>query len=154
MSAKTRKKRAIGKVDLLVILLCLSGAAYFLNLFRLDLFAAISLQNEKPVGTILIRSNIVQRRMSNRVLWDRVRVDSPVYIGDLIRVADQSAATLDIAENQIDLDENTLIRILAAANETEAAFQIELDSGSLSLSSGGSAGLMLTIGKLQLNSGP
>ncbi|MCL2793382.1 MAG: hypothetical protein FWD87_09860 [Spirochaetaceae bacterium] len=119
-------------VDLLVIILCLAVVVYSLNLFRLDLFQTLSLQNEQPVGTIVIRENIVQRRLADRVLWDRLAVESPVYLGDLIRVADHSAATLFIEAQQIDLDENTLIRIQLAPGE-DGVIQIELSEGNLGM---------------------
>ena len=97
--------------DLFVIILCLSTAVFGLYLFRLDLFQTISSRNIKPVGTITIKENIVQRRPMDRLLWDRVVVESPVYLGDLIRVAEISSATLNIDNNHLDLNDNTLIRI-------------------------------------------
>jgi hypothetical protein len=132
MIDKARKDGRFRFVDLLVILLCLSGAAYSINLFRLDLFRTLDPKNEKPVGVIIIKNNIVQRRMENRVLWDRLAVDSPAYEGDLIRTADISAASLNIENNSINIDENTLIRIQRSP-EGEDAFQIELRDGNIGL---------------------
>ena len=95
-----------------MILLCLSGAAVSINLFRNDLFQTInSYDDKKPVGTLYIRDNNVQRRMGDRVLWGRLVKESPIYLDDLIRVAELSAATLDIDGNYINLNENTLIRV-------------------------------------------
>jgi len=116
--------------DLFVVLLCLFVAVYCINLFRLDLLKTINLQNEQPIGTITIKNNIVQRRLADRVLWDRLAVESPVYLGDLIRVADLSAATLRMDGQQIDIGENTLIRI-QRAREGEGVLEIELTEGNL-----------------------
>jgi len=138
-------------LDFFIIVLCLSGAIYCLNLFRLDLFQTINLQNVQPVGTVTIKTNIVQRRIADRVLWDRLLSESPVYLGDLIRVAELSSATLNIDGQQIDLNENTLIRIQRAP-DGDGAIQIELTEGSLGIvtsEEGGSIQLNLMGRKLE-----
>ena len=130
--------------DLFIIILCLSGIAYCIHLFWEDLFQTINLQNVKPVGTIIIKQNIVQRRLEDRVLWDRLAAKSPVYMGDLIRVADLSAATLVIEGQQLDLNQNTLIRIQRYGNDE--GIQIELSEGSIGvITSGGNGSLYLNL---------
>lgn len=136
------KESSFRLVDFLVILLCLFGMAAGFYLFRQDLYRTLSSRNELPVGTITIKNNIVQRRMGDRVLWDRLFVESPVYIGDLIRVAGLSSATLNIDDNHIDLDENTIIRIIRSL-DGEGAFQIELASGTINMASLPGAGSIL-----------
>jgi hypothetical protein len=81
---------------------------------------------------IIIRDNIVQRRFADRVIWDRLFVDSPVYSGDLIRAADLSAATIDVENNHLNLNENTLIRIQNSA-DGRGPFEVDLQKGNLSL---------------------
>jgi len=78
-------------VDFFVVLLCLSGAVASFNLFRLDLFRTINSQNQKPVGTVTIRNNTVQRRLRDRVIWDRLFVGSQIYEGDTLRIAESSS---------------------------------------------------------------
>ena len=117
--------------DLLVVLLCLLIFAYCIDLFWNDLFQTINLQNVEPVGTITIKNNTVQRRIEDRVLWDRLVIESPVYLGDLIRVAELSAATLNINGQQLDIGENTLIRIQPSADGE--GVQIELSEGSIGI---------------------
>jgi hypothetical protein len=121
------KNRAI---DIFVIIFCLSGAIISLNLFRMDLFQTLSSQNTKPVGTVTVRNNNVQRRFSDRVLWGRLFVESDVYLGDLIRVGELSNATLHINDSDIELNENTIIRILGTLGKDDRVI-INLDSGSL-----------------------
>jgi len=121
-------------VDLLIIIVFLSIAVFSFEMFRLDLLQTFNLMNVEPVGFVVIKKNTVQRRIFNRVLWDRLAKKSPVYIGDLIRVADVSAATLYIAESSIDLDENTLIRITRSADGE--GVELVLDEGAISLSTG------------------
>ena len=133
-----------GLVDVLVILICLSTATVSIYLFRLDLMQTIDSYDEEPAGTIIIRSNVIQRRHVDRVLWDRIFVDSPVYMGDLIRAAELSAATVFIEDNQISLDENTLIQIQHAPGG-KGPLQVELQEGNLSLAAAGTEGSGITL---------
>jgi hypothetical protein len=121
--------------DIFVVLFCVSGAAFSLNLFRLDLYQSIASLNKKPAGTVTVKYNNVQRRFSDRMLWSRLAVESPVYLGDLIRVAEYSSATLHINDDDIDINENSLIRIRTFVDD-EGRIVIDLGSGSLSVSGG------------------
>jgi hypothetical protein len=127
--------------DFLVILLCLSGAVFSVIMFRLDL-KNLDSRNGSPVGTIIIGNNVVQRRMANRVLWDRLTVDSPLYAGDLIRTADLSDATLYIERNSIELNEKTVIRIQRSP-EDEDSIIIYLDEGNLVITTVAGGGNMV-----------
>jgi len=123
-------------LDALMVLLCLSGAAAGLNLFRLDMFRTISSKDErKPIGTITIRNNNVQRRLGDRVLWGRLLVESPLYLEDLVRVADYSGATMDIESTHIELEENTLIRV-ERPQEEDGMIQIVLTQGGMDVVTG------------------
>jgi len=150
MSGKTQIniKNNLRIRDIVIVVLFLSIAVFFVYMFWLDLMNTINLQNVEPVGTVVIKRNIVQRRHSDRVLWDRLATESPVYIGDLIRVADISAATLNIEENSIDLDENTLVRITRAADGE--SIQISISEGNLSLVTGGTSGVVLDMNGKQV----
>jgi len=87
-------------------------AVISIDMFRHDLLFTFNLKNVEPVGTVVVKKNTVQRRIDNRVLWDRLSRESPVYAWDTIRVSDISSATLYIQNNSIDLKENTLVRIV------------------------------------------
>jgi len=118
-------------IDLIIVVFFISVAAVCLYLFRLDLLNTFKLQNVEPVGTVIIKKNTVQRRLGDRVIWDRLSNESPVYVGDLIRVADISAATLNIKGNSIDLEENTIIRIVLAPDGE--SLQILMTSGTMAV---------------------
>jgi quercetin dioxygenase-like cupin family protein len=139
MGGKAHKDGRFRFVDLLIIILCLSGAAYAINLCRLDLFSTLDSRNLQPVGIIVIKNNIVQRRLEERILWDRLAVESSVYMGDLIRTAELSSATLLIEGISLDMDENTLIRI-QRARDGSGTFEIELSEGVLGISAGNEGG--------------
>ena len=134
MNGEKRDSGYFRLTDLFIIIVFLSIAAFSIDMFRRDLLQTINLQNVEPVGTVVIKRNTVQRRISDRVLWDRLARESPVYIGDLIRVANISAATLYIDDNSIDIDENTLIRISRAAGGE--GLRLVLSEGALSLAAG------------------
>ena len=129
-----KERGYFGLTDLFIVIIFLFIAAFNVEMFRRDLMQTFKLKNVEPAGTVVIKKNTVQRRISDRVLWDRLANRSPVYIGDLIRVAEVSAATLYIDDNNIDLDENTLIRIIRA--EDGESLRIVLSEGSLSLAAG------------------
>ncbi|MDR2542010.1 MAG: hypothetical protein LBC80_00945 [Treponema sp.] len=126
--------------DFFIIVLCLYGIYFCFNLFRLDILQTIYLQNVQPVGTVTVKYNTVQRRISDRVLWDRLHNESPVYLGDIIRVADLSSASLDIEGQQINLNENTLIRIQRAPDGR--GLQIDLAEGSLDVTTNEIGGII------------
>jgi len=117
--------------DFLAILFSLAGALYCVNLFWSDLFQTLNGQNKTPIGTVNVKKNIVQRRMSDRVIWDRLIRESPVYSNDLIRVGDNSEIDLHVGGNSITITENTLLRLHYDKDTGE--FQIDLNSGSIGL---------------------
>jgi hypothetical protein len=160
MSVKGQKPQrnsggnTIGFKDILVILICLSGVLYSLYLFRLDLFRTIVSLNKEPLGVVIIKNNIVQRRIGDRVLWDRLVNGSSVYSGDMIRVAEFSNATLYIDDKYIELIENTLIHIYRGL-EKEDIFQIDLLLGEMGLTAGpGGGNVKLNINGREVEAGP
>jgi len=131
MSGKKKSNGKFRLVDFLVILLCLSSAVYSVNLFWSDLFQTLNGQNKTPIGTVSVKRNIVQRRMSDRVIWDRLIRESPVYSNDMIRVGDNSEIDLHVGGNDVTINENTLLRLRYEKETGE--FQIDLSSGSIGL---------------------
>jgi len=136
MSGKARNKqyKYFRFKDFLAVAFFIFIAVLCIDMFRNDLMQTISLQNVEPVGTVVIKKNVVQRRISSRVLWDRLSAESPVYIGDLIRVAEISEATLYIGDSSIDLEENTLIRI--SLSEDGEGIQVSITEGTIAFSAG------------------
>ena len=137
-------KSQLRLIDLIVLVLFLFTAAVGLYLFQKDLLQTIDSRDEEPAGVIVIRNNIVQRRHGDRVLWDRIFVNSPVYSGDLIRSADLSSAAINVDDSSIYLNENTLIRI-QHSSDGRGPLQVELREGNLSVTSGNDSGIMLSL---------
>jgi hypothetical protein len=121
------KNKKLRLVDIIIILFCLLGAAGSFTMFWFGLFSPNSSNNEKPAGILNMKNNVIQRRPEDRVLWGRLALNSPVYFGDLILVTESSSATLNIDDNYINLNENTLIRIQRRTDK--GAIQIDLEEG-------------------------
>jgi hypothetical protein len=128
--------------DLLVYVICVAGILISLNFFRLDLFSTLTRQAEQPVGIITFKYKAAQRRFSDRVLWDRLKKESPVYDGDFIRTAGLSEATVTFAGGTvIDLAENSLIQIHA----DDLGARVDISEGGVSAAASG-GGLILASG--------
>jgi hypothetical protein len=117
-------------LDWVIIIILLLTAVICFDMFRHDLSFTFNLQNRESIGTVVVRKNTVQRRLGDRVLWDRLSRESPVYVWDLIRVAETSAATLQLNGASIELEENTLVRIVPSADGE--GITIVMNYGSLS----------------------
>jgi len=128
---KSHEKKSGRGLDLLVVFLCLSGIAVSLYLFQNDLFMSLRSMNIDPVGIVSIKFNTVQRRLQDRMIWERLSNESPVYNGDLIRVTRHSGAMLDFDNNYVSLGENTLIRIQIS----EETLLIDFMSGDIDVTS-------------------
>lgn len=133
-----RKDRKRGR-DVFVVILCFSGISISLFLFQQDLYSSFQALNVVQAGTVTIKYNTVQRRLQDRFVWDRLFDESPVFNGDLIRIARQSGATLNIDNNSIELGENTLIRVQKNADLAH----IEFFSGGINIISGQDSGMIL-----------
>ena len=138
ITEKTDRKSHVRPSDVFVVIFCVCGMGASLYLFQQDLFTTFNSQNMVPAGTVTIKYNTVQRRLADRVAWDRLFDQSPVYNGDVIRIARSSGAVLDIEENNIELGENTLIRI----QRNSGAAQIDFFSGGINISSTSESGVI------------
>lgn len=100
---------------------------------------------------ISFKFNTAQRRLADRVLWDRLRRESPIYSGDVIRTANLSEATIRFSGGrEMSLTENTLIRIRMRDGSTE----VDLSGGELNLSAGTDAdNIVLSMGDEKVEAG-
>ncbi|MDR2759490.1 MAG: FecR family protein [Spirochaetaceae bacterium] len=130
-------------VDFSIYFFCIVGIVISLNCFRLDLFKTLTRQAEVPVGIITFKYKAAQRRFPDRVLWDRLRQESPVYNGDFIRTAKSSEAIVTFNEgSMIELEENSLIQIQTYPDGAV----ITINEGVVNASTAVSTGLVLSSG--------
>jgi len=152
--AVERRRTSSRLLDVIVIIFCLSGAAVSIYLFYNDLFMTFRSLNNAPAGNVEVKYNTVQRRHNDRVVWDRLYKESHVYSGDLVRIARLSGATLNIDDNQIELGENTLIRIQKDA-DGKSFLKIDFYTGDIKITSNEDNGVVrLSIGDRIVETAP
>lgn len=154
MSGGERRKdrrKSSRVLDFFVVMLCLLCFTVSLYFFQDDLFRTFRL-SAKPAGTVTVKYNDVQRRLSDRVVWDRLSSETPVYDGDLIRVAKMSGVTIDIERSSIELGENTLVRVQSGVGSTV----INLYSGGVTVApdSIGGGNIVLAMGDRRIEAAP
>ncbi|MDR0402577.1 MAG: FecR family protein [Treponema sp.] len=127
-------------LNLTMVLLCLSGAAFSFIMFWNDLNRTMD-RFAEPIGTITYKRQAAQRRFSDRVLWTVLSTGSPVYQGDYIRTAELSQAVVHFDDGtDIDLAENTLIQIRTENGKNIVDFA----EGNLSLTAGQSTRILVS----------
>ncbi|MBO5692019.1 MAG: FecR domain-containing protein, partial [Spirochaetaceae bacterium] len=133
--------------DIIAILICLTIATYSLWLFWNDFNAVMSKNNEHPIATVSWKYRAAQRKFSDRLLWDRLQQDSPVYNGDTIRTAAGAETTVTFANSELHLGENTIIQIQMDDTGTTS---VNLTDGSLSANSNAGSKMQLKSGNVMV----
>lgn len=134
--------------DLLVILICLSIATYSLWLFWLDFNAIMEKNNELPIASVSWKYKAAQRKFSDRLIWDRLQQDSPVYNGDTIRTAAGAETTVSFANSELHLGENTIIQIQM---DNAGTTSVNLSGGSLSANANAGSKMQLKSGNVTVD---
>ncbi len=144
------KKRKIHTVlaDISIVAFCLVGIYFSLYTFFQSLNQSLDKVNAEPIATISYKYKSAQRKLSDRVLWDRIKQDSPVYNGDIIRTATGSEATVTFFDgNKINLQEQTLAQFYY--NEEGAS--IDFSGGEIAIEASDSgAGIQLSSGEASI----
>jgi hypothetical protein len=127
---------------------CLLGTAACLALFQADLNRSLRRLNESPVGSVVFSSRAALRRFQDRIIWDRLRKESPVYNGDFIRTAERSEAAIHFSGGElVSLSENTLIRIFVEGGTP----RINFSQGNINVDTGENGGLVVSSGEKRVN---
>jgi hypothetical protein len=140
--------------DFFATVLCLAGATSAFYFFWTDLNKSLTKLNEAPIASVYDKERTAQRRFGDRVVWDVLQINSPVYKGDVIHTAALSVASIRFRDtegaeqgNGFDLAENSLIQIFDD--------RIELANGKIDIRTGSrsrklrliSAGTTIEIGE-------
>ena len=141
---KKRSTRSRAK-DLLVTLLCLSGATISLWLFWKDFTAVLEKLNDTPIATVTWKYKAAQRKFSDRLIWDRLQQDSLVYNGDTIRTAAGAETTVTFEHSELQLGENTIIQIQV---DTDGMTSVNLSGGNLSANASSGSNMQLRSGNV------
>ncbi len=136
------RKRKSTIADVLTVLLCFAGIFICLTLFYDSFNRSFTKMNEEPIGTITFKYKSAQRKLTDRVLWDRVQQNTPIYDGDIIRTADLSEATITFLDgNVINLYEQSLVQV----HYDETGASVDFSAGGIAIDTASTGeGLSLT----------
>ena len=150
MTKKRSTRYKLKKADWFIFVFCSIGAAAALGLYYKDINSFSLKNNERTVAIISFKRNVVQRKFIDNDIWEKMNNQSPVYNGDKIRTAGDSAvfANFENSDAKIQLNENSLIQIFD--NKKEKA--IEFIGGEILLSSGaGQSDVTARVGKKKIS---
>lgn len=120
MKKKTKSKSKNSLLlFLFAMLISFSGAAFNSVLFYGSFFRSLTKMNEEPIATITFKYKVAQRKFLERVVWDRLRNNSPVYNGDTIHTSKLSEATIWFTDgNVMELSEDTMAQVFLSQDKT------------------------------------
>ena len=108
-----KKESKFSTADFIIIVFCIAGACFSAAAFWQEYNNTLVRLDEEPVGTIIFRKGVAQRRFIDRNMWDRLQQATPVYHGDTIRTIEQSEAIIIFKDEvtHLSLDERTIIQV-------------------------------------------
>ena len=116
--------------DKVIILICSIGIIFSLFGYFLDVHKTSLRTDEKPIAYLTNRVKSVQRRFRDRLVWDIIRENTPLYVGDFVRTTSSAEAEITFDSGTvINMSHNSLIEILP---ETDKA-NLKITSGSVSI---------------------
>jgi len=127
MQKKIRSKL----VSLLFVVVCTTVCASCLYLFWRDLNAFTVRSDKDEIATITFKHNIAQRKFNDRLVWERLQQESPLYDADTIRTADNSQARIKFSGGlEIEVADNSMLQIFRGEDGT---FNISINGGNVTV---------------------
>lgn len=128
---KSRRLRLRSRIlDLFVVILCLFVCAYSFKLFYAEYNRNTIRDDKAVIAQVVRKSNISQRKFSDRVVWERVQNDTLLYNGDILRTGDNSETTMQFTDLQIDMGENSMMQIFYSKDE---GISVSVNKGNIEL---------------------
>jgi hypothetical protein len=119
-------------INIIFTALCIVGTGVAVFMFWQNLNITVTKQNENPIGYILFKTRIAQRRFGDRTAWTSLKNNSPIYNNDSIHTANLSEAVIVFPSgDRIELGENSMIQVRSTADGT----RLELTSGNINVQS-------------------
>ena len=146
---KSKQNDSLFKYFVITIFICLIGAFVSSALFYKGFFRALTKLNEEPIATITFKYKTAQRKFLERVVWDRLRQNSPVYNGDTIHTENLAEATVYFIDgNVMNLSENTMAQVFLSEDQLLTA---ELTDGYATVDAGeAGAGVVLVADGMEI----
>ncbi len=140
---KSKQNDSLFKYFVITIFICLIGAFISSALFYKGFFRALTKLNEEPIATITFKYKTAQRKFLERVVWDRLRQNSPVYNGDTIHTENLAEAIVYFIDgNVMNLSENTMTQVFLSEDQLLTA---ELTDGYATLDAASSKNGMVLV---------
>ncbi|WP_027729252.1 hypothetical protein [Treponema sp. C6A8] len=142
---KTRFKSKLKTLarDFFITFICLGVCAASLLLFWKDLNLSSTRSDKDAIASITFKYKVAQRKFTDRVVWERLQQNSPLYNEDTIRTADMANATITFNGGEIlDVHENSMVQIFKSA---DGSVRLTVGGGGVDVdtSSGSSSGLAI-----------
>ena len=116
-------------IDFLVVVFCLSVSGCFIWLFWQDLNKTTSRTDKDAIATISFKHNIAQRKYSDRIVWERLQQNTPLYDNDFIRTVDLAQATITFKDGTtLDVYENSMLQV---SYSEETGVRLSIDGGDI-----------------------
>ena len=138
----------LSKGDITFTAIALLVALLLSTLLYLDLNRTLDAGDRQPVGKIVFKERVAQRRLDREPVWENLRTETPVYNRDTIRTENLSEAEIVLNDgSRIALEENTLIVLNFAENEA----LLDFSYGGIRAASGDGADLKVRSGDTEVN---
>ncbi len=109
---KKRKSIKSKASSALFLLFCLFGETLSLWLYWNDLNSSFSHSDALQIATVTFKHRVAQRKFMDRLVWDRLQQNGPLYNGDTVRTAPGSEAVIVFNDNVvIELEETSIAQI-------------------------------------------
>lgn len=120
-------------LNFFVTVSCLSLSTLFLWLFWQDLNSSGVRTDKDSIAVISFKYNVAQRKFSDRVAWERIQQNTPIYNGDFIRTGEFAQVTINFKDGtSLDVYENSMVQL---AYSKENGIQLSVDGGDIQVSS-------------------
>ena len=132
-----RKRTKSKLVNVVFVIVCTAVFAVSMDLFRKDLYRSTVRDDKSKIAQITFKQNVAQRKFDDRVVWERLQNNSPLYDADTIRTSKKSQAVIafeDKSAMEINLDENTMIQIRKAS---DGSYGIAVGAGNVTVDTTG-----------------
>lgn len=138
----------LSKGDITFTAIALLVALLLSTLLYLDLNRTLDAGDRQPIGKIVFKERVAQRRLDREPIWENLRTETPVYNRDTIRTENLSEAEIVLNDgSRIALEENTLIVLNFADNEA----LLDFSYGGIRAASGDGADLKVRSGDTEVN---
>ncbi|MCR5172576.1 MAG: hypothetical protein K6B73_06910 [Treponema sp.] len=118
-------------IDFFVVVFCLSVSGCFIWLFWQDLNRTTNRTDKDAIATISFKHNIAQRKYSDRIVWERVQQNTPLYDNDFIRTVDLAQATITFKDGTtLDVYENSMLQV---SYSEEGGVRLSVDGGDIQI---------------------